>query len=102
MSTDEIFQNFFDKVLEPAITKAVSKAVKDTMLQQSKDLIDLAEAARILNVSTRTIFRYCDEGPLESRLPFTMPDGKRLFDREAVINYKRKNTPIRYKQRRRK
>ena len=102
MSTDEIFQNFFDKVLEPAITKAVSKAVKDTMLQQSKDLIDLAEAARILNVSTRTIFRYCDEGPLESRLPFTMPDGKRLFVREVVLNYKRKNTPIRYKQRRRK
>ena len=102
MSTDEIFRNFFDKVLEPAITKAVSKAVKDTMLQQSKDLIDLAEAARILNVSTRTIFRYCDEGPLESRLPFTMPDGKRLFDREVVLNYKRKNTPIRYKQRRRK
>ena len=102
MSTDEIFQNFFDKVLEPAITKAVSKAVKDTMLQQSKDLIDLAEAARILNVSTRTIFRYCDEGPLESRHPFTMPDGKRLFDREVVLNYKRKNTPIRYKQRRRK
>lgn len=102
MSTDEIFQNFFDKVLEPAITKAVSKAVKDTMLQQSKDLIDLAEAARILNVSTLTIFRYCDEGPLESRLPFTMPDGKRLFDREVVLNYKRKNTPIRYKQRRRK
>ena len=102
MSTDEIFQNFFDKVLEPAITKAVSKAVKDTMLQQSKDLIDLAEAARILNVSTRTIFRYCDEDPLESRLPFTMPDGKRLFDREVVLNYKRKNTPIRYKQRRRK
>ena len=97
-----MFKEFFDQVLEPAITKAVSKAVKDTMLQQSKDLIDLAEAARILNVSTRTIFRYCDEGPLESRLPFTMPDGKRLFDREVVLNYKRKNTPIRYKQRRRK
>ena len=72
------------------------------MLQQSKDLIDLNEAARILNVSTRTIFRYCDEGPIETRLPYTMPDGKRLFDRELVINYKRKGAPIREKQRRRR
>ena len=102
MSTDEIIQNFFDNVLEPAITKAVTKAVKDTMLRQSTDLIDLAEAARILHVSTRTIFRYCDEGPVESRLPFTMPDGKRLFDRNVVLNYKRKGSPIRYKQRGRK
>ncbi len=97
-----MFKEFFDQVLEPAITKAVSKAVKDTMLQQSKDLIDLNEAARILNVSTRTIFRYCDEGPIETRLPYTMPDGKRLFDRDLVINYNRKGAPIREKQRRRR
>lgn len=97
-----MFQAFFDNAMEPAITKAVSKAVKDTLLQQSKDLIDLNEAARILNVSTRTIFRYCDEGPLEPRLPYTMPDGKRLFDREVVINYRRKGAPIWIKQRGRK
>ena len=97
-----MFQAFFDNAMEPAITKAVSKAVKDTLLQQSKDLIDLNEAARILNVSTRTIFRYCDEGPPEPRLPYTMPDGKRLFDREVVINYRRKGAPIRIKQRGRK
>ena len=93
-----MFQAFFDNAMEPAITKAV----KDTLLQQSKALIDLNEAARILNVSTRTIFRYCDEGPLEPRLPYTMPDGKRLFDREVVINYRRKGAPIRIKQRGRK
>ena len=97
-----MFQAFFDNVMEPAITKAVSKAVKDTRMQQSKDLISLQEAARILNVSTRTIFRYCDEGPLETRLPYTMPDGKRLFDRDVVINYRRKGAPIRIKQRGRK
>lgn len=99
MSTEDMFQAFFDNAMEPAITKAVSKAVKDTLLQQSKNL---NEAARILNVSTRTIFRYCDEGPLEPRLPYTMPDGKRLFDREVVINYRRKGAPIRIKQRGRK
>lgn len=102
MSTEDMFQAFFDNVMEPAITKAVSKAVKDTLMQQSKDLISLQEAARILNVSTRTIFRYCDEGPLETRLPYTMPDGKRLFDCDVVINYRRKGAPIRIKQRGRK
>lgn len=57
MSTDEIFQNFFDKVLEPAITKAVTKAVKDTMLQQSTDLIDLAGSSRLYNFFD-SVFEY--------------------------------------------
>ena len=97
-----MFQSFFDEVLEPAITRAVTKAVKDTMLQQNTEMIDVKEAARILNVSTRTIFRYCDTGKPETRLPYTLVDGKRLLEKDVVIKYTRKSPAIRVKQSRRK
>lgn len=92
-----MFQSFFDEVLEPAIARAVTKAVKDTMLQQSTEMIDIKEAARILNVSTRTIFRYCDTGKPETRLPYTLVDGKRLLEKAVVQKYSRKTPAIRVK-----
>lgn len=54
-----MLQSFFDEVLKPAITQAVTKAVKETIIQQNHEQIDVKEAARILNMSKKTIYRYC-------------------------------------------
>lgn len=97
-----MFQSFFDEVLKPTITCAVTQAVKDAMMQRDDDLIDVAQAAAILNVSKKTIYRYCDEGPVEERLAYTRPGGKRLLRRKEVENYSRKGAPIRLKHLRRK
>lgn len=97
-----MFQSFFDEVLKPAITQALTKAVQDTILKQNTDLITVAEAAKLLNVSKKTIYRYCKEGPVEGRLHFTQPDGKFLLARQEVLNYTRKGACIRIKKLRRK
>lgn len=97
-----MFQSFLDEVLKPAIAQAVTKAVQDTIMKQNKDLITVAEAAKILNVSKKTIYRYCKEGPVEKRLSFTQPDGKFLLDRQEVLSYTRKSACIRIKPLRRK
>lgn len=102
MSANDMFQSFFDEVLKPAITQAVTKAVKDTMLSHNKDLITVAEAAKILKVSKKTIYRYMKEGPVEDRLHFTQPDGKLLLDRHEVETYCRRGACIRIKNSRRK
>ncbi len=102
MSANDMFQSFFDEVLKPAITQAVTKAVQDTMMQQGQDLIDVKEAADILHVSKKTIYRYCDEGPVDERLHYTQPGGKRLLDRREVESYSRRGAAIRIKPRGRK
>ena len=94
-----MFQSFFDEVLKPAITQAVTKAVKETMMQRDEEQIDVKEAARILNVSKKTIYRYCQEGPVEERLHYTQPGGKMLLYRSEVENYNRKGAAIRIKPR---
>jgi len=97
-----MFQTFFDEVLKPAITQAVTKAVQETIIQSNHEQIDVATAAKILNVSKKTIYRYCQEGPEEERLHYTQPGGKMLLIRSEVENYSRKGAPIRIKQSRRK
>ncbi len=97
-----MFQSFFDEVLKPAITQAVTKAVKETILCHDEEQIDVKEAARILGVSKKTIYRYCQEGPAEKRLHFTQPGGKMLLIRSEVENYSRKESAIRIKPRGRK
>ena len=102
MSANDMLQSFFDEVLKPAITQAVTKAVKETIIQQNHEQIDVKEAARILNVSKKTIYRYCQEGPEEERLHFTQPGGKMLLIRSEVENYTRRGASIRIKPSRRK
>lgn len=97
-----MFQTFLDEVLKPAITQAVTKAVQETIIQNNHEQIDVATAAKILNVSKKTIYRYCQEGPEEERLHYTQPGGKMLLIRSEVENYSRKGAPIRIKQSRRK
>lgn len=102
MSANDKFQTFFDEVLKPAITQAVTKAVQETIIQNNHEQIDVATAAKILNVSKKTIYRYCQEGPEEERLHYTQHGGKMLLIRSEVENYSRKGAPIRIKQSRRK
>ena len=97
MSANDMFQSFLDEVLKPAIAQAVTKAVQDTIMKQNKDLITVAEAAKILNVSKKTIYRYCKEGPEETRLPYMQADGKIQLLRKDVEHYSRKQHAIRIK-----
>lgn len=97
MSANDMLQSFFTEVLEPAITRAVTKAVKDTIFEQNHDRIDVATAAKILNVSKKTIYRYCKEGPEATRLRYYQADGKITLERKDVENYSRKQKAIRIK-----
>ena len=46
MSANDMFQTFFDEVLKPAITHAVTKAVQEIIIQNNHEQIDVATAAR--------------------------------------------------------
>ena len=97
MSANDMFQSFLSEVLEPAIARAVTKAVQETIFDQNKDRIDVATAAKILNVSKKTIYRYCKEGPEETRLHYTQANGKIQLFRTEVEKYSRKPHAIRIK-----
>lgn len=97
MSANDMLQSFFTEVLEPAIARAVTKAVQDTIAQQNTERIDVATAAKLLNVSKKTIYRYCKEGPEETRLRYHQSDGKITLDRKDVENYSRRQKAFRIK-----